>query len=134
MIIANSSVLSSDIELFADESNITLSNDIRKTIRGLDFDKVHGHNMRVFTCWRFYIQILKIEEKLRLFPFVKIDKQRILGLFPLFQYVGKSLKAVFLGISKVFDKVWHQGEILKLKQNGISGILLNIAEDVLANR
>ena len=50
LIIANSSVLSSDIELFADESNITLSNDIRKTIRGLDFDKVHGHNMRVFTC------------------------------------------------------------------------------------
>ena len=48
--------------------------------------------------------------------------------------MGKSLKTVFLGISKVFDKVWHQGEILKLKQIGISGILLNMTEDFLANR
>ena len=33
------------------------------------------------------------------------------------------VRAVFLGISKVFDKVWHDGLILKLKQNGISGRL-----------
>ena len=32
------------------------------------------------------------------------------------------------------DKVWHQGGILKLKQNGISGNLRMIIEDFLSNR
>ena len=36
------------------------------------------------------------------------------------------VRGVFLDISKVFDKVWHHGMILKLKQNGISGNLLKI--------
>ena len=31
---------------------------------------------------------------------------------------------MFLDISKSFDKVWHEGIILKLKQNGISENLL----------
>ena len=34
------------------------------------------------------------------------------------------VRAVFLDISKAFDKVWHDGLIFKLKQNGISGSLL----------
>ena len=44
------------------------------------------------------------------------------------------VKSIFLDISKAFDKVWHQGVILKLKQNGISGNLLKIIEDFLSNR
>ena len=32
--------------------------------------------------------------------------------------------AVFLDISKAFVKVWYQGLLYKLKQNGISGNLL----------
>ena len=44
------------------------------------------------------------------------------------------VRAVFLDISKAFDKVWHDGLIFKLKQNGISGSLLNLFESYLSNR
>ena len=44
------------------------------------------------------------------------------------------VKGVFLDISKAFDKVWHEGLIFKLKQNGISGKLLNIIKDFLDSR
>ena len=36
------------------------------------------------------------------------------------------VRAVFLDISKDYDKVSHQGLLVKLKQNGISGKLLNL--------
>ena len=36
---------------------------------------------------------------------------------------GFEVRGVFLEISKAFYKGWHKGIILKLKQNGISGIL-----------
>ena len=44
------------------------------------------------------------------------------------------VRAVFLDISKVFDKVWYEGLIFKLKQNGISGMLLKFFESHLYNR
>ena len=44
------------------------------------------------------------------------------------------LRGVFIDISKAFDKVWHQGLHYKLRQNGISGKLLNILTDFLDNR
>ena len=34
---------------------------------------------------------------------------------------GLETRAVFLDISKAFYKVWHEGLLYKLKQNGISG-------------
>ena len=39
---------------------------------------------------------------------------------------GYEVRGVFLDISKAFDKVWHNGLIYKLKQNGVSGNLLNL--------
>ena len=44
------------------------------------------------------------------------------------------VRAVFLDISKAFDKVWHDGLIFKLKQNGISGSLFKLLANYLNNR
>ena len=44
------------------------------------------------------------------------------------------VRAVFLDISKAFDKVWHEGLIFKLRQNGVSGKLLGFFESYLSNR
>ena len=43
-------------------------------------------------------------------------------------------RAVFLNISKAFDKVWHDGLLLKLRSNGISGPLLNLPSKFLSER
>ena len=47
---------------------------------------------------------------------------------------GLDVRSVFLDISKALDKVWHEDIIFKLKQNGISGELLNLLCDFLRNR
>ena len=47
---------------------------------------------------------------------------------------GHEVRAVFLDISKAFDRVWHEGLIFKLKQNGIGGDALNIIKSFLADR
>ena len=44
------------------------------------------------------------------------------------------VRAVFLDISKAFDKVWQEGLIFKLEQNGISGDLLKLFRNYLGNR
>ena len=47
---------------------------------------------------------------------------------------GWEVRGVYLDISKAFDKVWHEGLLLKLKLNGISRNWLKLMEDFLANR
>ena len=47
---------------------------------------------------------------------------------------GFEVRAIFLDISKAFDKVWHKGLIFKLKQNWVTGDLLNILTDFLKER
>ena len=44
------------------------------------------------------------------------------------------VRAVFLDISKAFHKVWHDGLLFKLNQNGINGSLLKLIENYLHNR
>ena len=47
---------------------------------------------------------------------------------------GYEVRSIFLDISKAFDKVWHDGIIFKLEQNGISGKLHKLLHDFLVNR
>ena len=47
---------------------------------------------------------------------------------------GFQVKDVFLDISKAFNKVWEEGIIFKLKQNGISGKLLSVLFNFLKDR
>ena len=47
---------------------------------------------------------------------------------------GFDVRSVFLDISKAFDKVWYDGIIFKMKQNGVSGNLLNLLSNFLRNR
>ena len=44
------------------------------------------------------------------------------------------VRAVLLDISKAFDKVWHDGLIFKLEENGISGNLLRLLLNYLDDR
>ena len=44
---------------------------------------------------------------------------------------GLEVRGVFLDIFKAFDKVWHDGLIYKLKQNGIKDKLLCLLIDFL---
>ena len=44
------------------------------------------------------------------------------------------VRSVYLDMSKAFDKVWHEGLIFKLKQNGIEGKLLALFRNYLSNR
>ena len=44
------------------------------------------------------------------------------------------VRSVFLDISKAFDKVWHEGLLFKLEQNGISGSLLKLMSSYLSKR
>ena len=41
---------------------------------------------------------------------------------------------MFLEISKAFDRVWHDGLLFKLKQNGVSGNLLGLIKSFLSDR
>ena len=39
---------------------------------------------------------------------------------------SRETQAVFLDISKAFDKMWHKGLLFKLKCNSIGGTLLEL--------
>ena len=47
---------------------------------------------------------------------------------------GLEVRGMFLDISNTFDKVWYDGLIFKLRQNGISGDIINIYETFFATK
>ena len=47
---------------------------------------------------------------------------------------GHEVRSVSPDISKAFNKVWHDGTIFKLTQNGIPGNLLKLLRDFLSER
>ena len=47
---------------------------------------------------------------------------------------SRETRAVFLDLSKAFDRVWHSGLLYKLECNGICGSLLGIIHDFLHER
>ena len=47
---------------------------------------------------------------------------------------GQEMVAIFLDISKAFDKVWHKGLFVKLRNNGICGSLLEWFKGYLSGR
>ena len=50
------------------------------------------------------------------------------------EFPSRETRAVFLDISKAFDKVWRDGLLFKLRNYGISGFLFTIIKDFPANR
>ena len=48
--------------------------------------------------------------------------------------INLEVRSVFLDMSKAFDKVWHEGLLFKLRQNGINGKLINLLKSYLSNR
>ena len=50
------------------------------------------------------------------------------------EFPYRETRAVFLDISKAFDKVWHEGLLFKLECNGVSGPLLVMIRSYLSNR
>ena len=50
------------------------------------------------------------------------------------KFPSRETRAVFLDISKAFDKVWYEGLLFKLKSSGISGDLLKLIQSFLSGR
>ena len=50
------------------------------------------------------------------------------------KYPTRETRAIFLDISKAFDKVWHEGLIFKLKSNGVSDKRLDLIKSFLSER
>ena len=48
--------------------------------------------------------------------------------------INLDVRSAFLDMSKAFGKVWHEGLLFKLKQNGTNGKLPNLLKSYLENR
>ena len=109
--------------------------DIYKIIKNLDPNKAHGHDM--ISIRMIKLCGISICKPLNNFSnvvstFKKDDKQCIKNYRPFDD--GHEVRGVFLDISKAFDRVCHEGLLLKLQQNGISRDLISLVKDFLSCR
>ena len=100
--------------------------DIYKMTKNLDPKKGHGHDM--ISIRMIKLCGISICKPLNNFSnvvstFKKDDKQCIKNYRPFDD--GHEVRGVFLDISKAFDRVCHEGLLLKLQQNGISRDLIS---------
>ena len=65
--------------------------------------------------------------------YFKLTHKLIHGILNAFDK-ALEVRGIFRDTSKAFDKVWHDGLIFKLRQNGIRGDIINILQDFLRNR
>ena len=79
-------------------------------------------------------QILKNYRPVSLLPICGKVFERLIYNSLLGYFIENEVRSVFLDISKAFDKVWHNGLIYKLKQNGVAGDLLDTLTNFLKER
>ena len=79
-------------------------------------------------------QILKNYWPVSLLPICGKVFERLIYNSLLEYFIENEVRSVFLDISKAFDKVWHNGLIYKLEQNGIAGDLLDTLTNFLKER
>ena len=108
---------------------------ICQIIKNLDPNKAHGHDM--ISIRMIKLCGISICKPLNNFSnvvstFKKDDKQCIKNYRPFDD--GHEVRGVFLDISKAFDRVCHEGLLLKLQQNGISRDLISLVKDFLSCR
>ena len=60
--------------------------------------------------------------------------QLIAITYKIYKSFDDEVRGVLFDTSKAFDKVWHEGLLLKLSLNGISGNLLKLLGDFLCCR
>ena len=85
-----------------------------------DENELLNHNQSVFRPFNSCVnQLLSINHEM--FSYFECDPP-------------KDVHAVFLDISKAFDKIWLPDSIFKIKSFGISGDLLELIKNFLSNR
>ena len=109
-----------------------LSSDCRSTVGQQSADSFFGELFFIFSMETGFLY--KFQSGFR--PGDSTINQLIFLVHKIYEALedGKEVRAVFLDISKAFDKVWHAGLLRKLEALGVQSPLLQWFESYLCNR